>query len=71
MKEVVRDGDTGILLTGHDPEAFSRAILRLLTETDTRKKMGSRARDYVVANYSLESCLRNFEDMYRSLLKGG
>ena len=37
VKEVVRDGDTGILLTGHDPEAFSRAILRLLTETDTRK----------------------------------
>ena len=28
--------------------------------------MGSRARDYVVVNYSLESCLRNFEDMYRS-----
>lgn len=71
VKEVVRDGETGLLLAGHDPEAFSRAIIRLLTETDTRKKMGSRARDYVVANYSLESCLRNFEDMYRSLLKGG
>lgn len=71
VKEVVRDGDTGILLKDHDPAAFSRAVIRLLTESNTRKQMGSSARRYVQANYSLDSCLRNFEEMYQSLVRRG
>jgi glycosyltransferase involved in cell wall biosynthesis len=66
--EVVRSGETGILLEKHDAEAFASAMNELLTDHNKRDLLGRQARAFAVEHYSLQGCLRNFEKLYEEVL---
>lgn len=48
LKEAVVDGDTGVLLTGDDPEAWAAEIERLLADEPLRRRMGDAARRHAL-----------------------
>lgn len=66
--EVVRMNKTGILIEKHDAFLFSDAIIHILQDEAKRKNLGLNAYEFVMDNYSLQSCLKNFEKLYTDVL---
>lgn len=52
VSSIVQDGRTGLLVPPGDPAALAEAILQLLRDPDTRRAMGSAARQLVCEEYS-------------------
>lgn len=67
--EVVKNGQTGILLDKHDTGDFSKAVISLLENDTLRKSLGENAKKFVQENYSLQNCLTQFESLYEDILK--
>ncbi|MFT3909010.1 MAG: glycosyltransferase [Ferruginibacter sp.] len=67
--EVVINEKTGILLDHHDADAFSNAIISLWKDEKARRSLGTNAKQFVLENYSLQSCLIAFESLYADIVK--
>jgi glycosyltransferase involved in cell wall biosynthesis len=69
IPEVIKDGETGILVPPKDPEAFSSAIIKLYNNPELSRRMGqagySRARNL----FDIKTTVREFEDLYNKLIK--
>lgn len=50
--EVIRDGDTGILVERSDPEALAKAVVRLLDDDQLRQRLGDNAQRFVTEHFS-------------------
>jgi spore coat protein SA len=71
IPEVVRDGETGLLLEQRD-DALELAdkILTLLRNEGLRKKLGQRGRTWVSADFSWEKTVQSLEGVYDEVLAG-
>jgi len=70
VAEIVRDGETGFIVPGQNPEAMSIKITRLINEPDTREKMGARAKELVRSEFDAAEVARRYEKLYLSVLDG-
>ncbi|MFO1321995.1 MAG: glycosyltransferase family 4 protein [Burkholderiales bacterium] len=68
-REIVRDGDNGLLVPVRDGAALAAALARLLTEGSTRRTLGMRGRERVVQEFSLDRVIGETLVLYRSLLR--
>ncbi len=58
MKEVIKNGKTGVLVDFFDTKALVRRIVSLLMDENRRAKLGAAVRAFAVKNYDLQSrCL--------------
>jgi glycosyltransferase involved in cell wall biosynthesis len=65
-REIV--ADTGTVVPPRDPAAFATAVRALANESpDTRAARRHRARERIVANFSLECAVENFRVLYRTI----
>jgi glycosyltransferase involved in cell wall biosynthesis len=66
--EVVRDGESGILVPPRDHDALGSAMLRLMDLSHVeRRTMGERGREHVRAHYGLSRVVERWEDVYRQV----
>jgi glycosyltransferase involved in cell wall biosynthesis len=56
IPELVRDGETGLLVEPGDARALADALRRLLTDESLRARLGESARAYVRATRDAEAC---------------
>jgi len=68
-REVVRDGDTGLLVDVDDPSALADALARLIDDPALRARMGARGREVVRAEYDEALIVRRLERVYRVSLE--
>jgi glycosyltransferase involved in cell wall biosynthesis len=68
IREVVRHGETGILVPPKQPEALAAGIAAVLQEPDRAEVMARNARRQVEAEFSVERFLREHEALYAELL---
>ena len=61
LSEVVENGQTGIVVPRHDPEAASRAILSLISSSEIRCQFGQHGVERVKQLYSWE---KSYEQLY-------
>lgn len=54
VPDVVCDGQTGLLVAPHDPQALAAAARALLLDPERRRKMGERSQAWVAGERSLE-----------------
>lgn len=54
IADVIRHGYTGLLSDEHDIDQMSANIIKLAEDPDLAKRMGSKAREMILENYSLE-----------------
>jgi glycosyltransferase involved in cell wall biosynthesis len=69
-REIVRDGENGVLVPVKDADALARAIGRLVEDRALREKMGAAGRRLVAEHFSVEQVARETLDAYRALLRG-
>ncbi|HXF53805.1 MAG TPA: glycosyltransferase family 4 protein [Hyphomicrobiaceae bacterium] len=67
-REVVRHGETGLLVPVDQPEPLAEAIARLAADADLRRRMGAAARALTVAKFSSGDIGRQTVGLYKSLL---
>jgi len=65
--DLVRDGDTGLLVPALAPDALAQALIALLHERAQAQAFGRRARARVEAQHSLEAMAAAYETVYREL----
>jgi glycogen(starch) synthase len=68
--EVIRPGETGLLVPPGDVTATAAALRRLLAGADERKHMGQIARRYVEAEADSDVCVRRMERFYAATAEG-
>jgi len=67
LPEVVKEGETGILVPPQDPYALARAIKRLLEDEALRRKMSSEGRKRVERCFSWEQAAKQIVDVYEEV----
>jgi glycosyltransferase involved in cell wall biosynthesis len=61
-------GETGWLVPPREPAALAEALIAASEDPDRRHRMGERARERVVAEFSLEKSVATYEAIYRELV---
>jgi glycosyltransferase involved in cell wall biosynthesis len=70
-REIVRHGETGLLVPIDQPEPLANAIARLAEDIDLRRRMGTAARALTVAKFAAADIGQQSVDAYQSLLASG
>lgn len=67
-REIVRDGENGLLVPPRDAAALARALERIVTDAELRARFGRRGREIAVAEFSSDVVARGTLDLYERLL---
>jgi glycosyltransferase involved in cell wall biosynthesis len=62
IPEIVRDGETGLLVPAHDVNALAGAIRRLLEDGQFAARLGARARELVLEGFTMKEVARSFAE---------
>jgi glycosyltransferase involved in cell wall biosynthesis len=68
-RELVVDGEVGLVVPKRDPQALAAALTRLTGDPDLRKRLGTAARRRVVERFSTERRIDKLEVLYRKVLE--
>ena len=69
LRDVVKDGETGILIDRKDVVGLAEAIHQLSEDADMRQKLGQAGRRRVAEKYSIESNIAIHEQLYQKIVK--
>lgn len=69
LREIVRDGDNGMLVPPHDPTALAQAIARLADDTTLRTRMGAAGRRLAETGFSDKQVAAETLAVYQSLAR--
>jgi glycosyltransferase involved in cell wall biosynthesis len=67
VREVIQDGQTGILVPPGNPEKLAQAVLRLLQNKDLAHKLGENARTTILGAFTLSRMIEETEQLYLRL----
>jgi glycosyltransferase involved in cell wall biosynthesis len=66
--EAVLDGETGLVVPAHKPEAIGQAVLMLASDPQLRQRLGEKARQRVRVEFDLEKWTEAQAELYQNLL---
>jgi glycosyltransferase involved in cell wall biosynthesis len=69
VAEVVRDGETGLLVPPEDPAALAAAMRQLLGQEELRRRLGAEGRRLVLERFTADRMARSFRALYDELLE--
>jgi glycosyltransferase involved in cell wall biosynthesis len=67
ITDVVRDGETGLLVPGKDPNELALGIQRLLNDVQLRHKVTVNAKKSLATNYKWDKILQKIVNVYSNL----
>jgi glycosyltransferase involved in cell wall biosynthesis len=68
LPEIIVDGQTGLLIDGHDPASYARAVRRLTDGSALRGQIVERARADVARRFSWAVARQTYLELYREAL---
>lgn len=68
IRDAIKDGENGRLVTTEDSEGFIKAVGQLLQSKKIRTTTGNKARIYSLVNYSWARVSRDYGTVYKKLL---
>ena len=69
--ELIEDGVTGLLVPAEDSAALSDALLALLRDPALARRMAQSGQQFTIRNFSFERLVREVDELYSELLRGG
>lgn len=70
IPDVVKDGETGLLVPEKDPEALANAIEKLLRDKKLATKLAENGYNYVLDNFSISKIANKVMQIYLNVLRG-
>jgi len=67
MPEIIKHGESGILVEPMNPEQLAEAITRLLSDKQKMLSIGSNAREVIMERFDLKNNINKLEDIYLRL----
>ena len=67
-RELVRPGDTGLLVPSQQPEALARALVTLAEDPDEARRLGQAGRAEVERRFSLQAMVSGYQALYDEML---
>ena len=67
MSKIIQDGQTGFVVRRGNVQGFADAAVKLLRDPGSCEKMGRKAREVTIANYSASRAVDQVEDLYYQL----
>lgn len=64
VPEVVKNGETGLLVPARDYEGVAREILRLAGDSQMRDDMGQKARKWVTSQFTIDRMVQSYLKLY-------
>jgi colanic acid/amylovoran biosynthesis glycosyltransferase len=71
IPEVVRDGETGLLVPPGDADALALALGRLLRDPELRLRLGAKGRRHVAERFDVAVLAPRLEALYRDVVAAG
>lgn len=68
--ELVTDESLGLLVPPQDPSGLADAIRKLLANSELRASLARRAREKVLAEFTIEACMKRTEEVLERTLSG-
>ena len=68
VNEAVKKDETGLLVELGNTDALAESLLKILSDSTLRKKMGSAGRKYVTENYTWDICAQSMLKVYNEAL---
>lgn len=68
LPEIVRDGETGVVVPREDADALTRAIVELARDPDRVRALGAAARQRALASFSADAAAEGVARLYRQAL---
>jgi len=69
--EIISDGENGYLITAGRYKDLARRIISLAEDSDLRYEMAQKNREKIESHFRIERMIKQFEELYQELLKGG
>lgn len=70
IAELLEDEVSGLVVPVNDAAALSRAIVRLLRESDTRARLANTAQTFLEKHFTTNAMVSRYAELYRKLLRG-
>jgi glycosyltransferase involved in cell wall biosynthesis len=68
VREMLADGEEGLIIPPGDAEALAGRLLMLAEKPELRKRIGARARERVIRDFSEETMVKRYADLLRMLV---
>ena len=68
MPEIVRDGETGLIVPARNPEAMAKQILHLLDDSSLAATLAAAGQKEVRQRFSLDAMLEQYASLYQEVL---
>ena len=68
VQEVMKNGETGILVAPGDVEKFYKSVEKLISDPHQARIMGMRGRDFVRERFSVDRMVSEHDALYRKLI---
>lgn len=68
IPDIIRDNETGLLVTPRDPDDLARAVNRLASDAELRDRLGRNGREYVRTHFSIEALVSATDKAYEHFL---
>lgn len=68
ISDIIFRAKSGIWLEPQNPEKFAEAVLKLYENPSETRRMGQNGRDYLDEHFSLEACVRKYEQLIKQLV---
>lgn len=69
LKELVEDGETGVLFKSEDANDLASKCLYLLSEVDVREKISLNARQSMISDRDWSRIIPRYEEIYQKMIK--
>lgn len=69
VRELVRDGETGLLVPPEDPVLLEKAIRRMLADFAGRERMRTAAQQLAMEEFSVDRMVHEYQNLYRLALR--
>jgi glycosyltransferase involved in cell wall biosynthesis len=67
VREVLKDGESGILVPPRNPEKLARAIVRLLEDKDYARRLAAKAKETIPPQFALSRMIEETQNLYLAL----
>ena len=64
IRDVIADGQTGLLVPSDSPERLSEALIRVLTDEELARDLSTQGQRYVLREHSVEKWVGRYESLF-------